>query len=232
MILPVVIDVLGRSADFAGRDRAIELFRHLFQDGRYDPRALTSLVLSLHYPENIAEDELLSYHRLWGEAVEREADSERFTSWPVSDDDEPLRIGYLSPDFRAHSVGYFIRPLLAHHDRRRFEAHCYANQRTVDEVTQGIRASVAHYAEVRDLTDRQLAQRLHDDGIHILVDLAGHAAETRLSVLALRPAPLQVTWLGYPNTAGLGAVGRLPPQRPLCRPAGRRRRHREAAAAA
>jgi predicted O-linked N-acetylglucosamine transferase (SPINDLY family) len=205
-VLPVVIDVLGRSTDFTERDRAVELFRHSLQGGRYPPRSLTSLVLSLHYLENISEDDLLRYHRLWGEAVEREAAGERFISWPVTDVAEPLRIGYLSPDFRAHSVGHFILPVLAHHDPRQVEVHCYANQRTNDDVTQRVRASVAHYTEVRDLTDRQLAQRIHDDGIHILVDLAGHTAETRLNVLALRPAPLQITWLGYPNTTGLTTV--------------------------
>ncbi|MCR4299986.1 MAG: tetratricopeptide repeat protein [Sulfuricaulis sp.] len=206
VVLPMVIDVFGRSADFAGRDQAIDQFYRLFRSGHYAPRALTSLLLQLQYPENLDEQENLEYHRLWGEAIEREAGNERYTAWSCRNETEPLRIGYLSPDFRRHSVGYFIQHVISRHDRDRFEVHCYANQRASDEITERIRDSVTSYAEVRDLTDKQLAQRLHDNGIHVLVDLAGHTGETRLDVLALRPAPVQITWLGYPNTTGLSVV--------------------------
>ena len=206
VVLPIVMDVFGRSADFAGRNHAIDQFHRLFRSDQFAPRALTSLLMQLQYPAILDEQEILEYHRLWGEAIERETGEERFTAWTPWKETEPLRIGYLSPDFRHHSVGYFIQHVLAQHDRSRFEVHCYANQRTNDDITREIRSSVAHYTEVRDLTDKQLAQRIHADGIHILVDLAGHSAETRLNALALRPAPLQCIWIGYLNTTGLKAV--------------------------
>ena len=205
-ILPVVSDVLGRTADFAGRDRAIELFRGLFRDGRYAPQALTFLLAQLLYSSVLDEEEIQKYHRLWGDAIERGAVETRFAHWQPSGETGPLRIGYLSPDFRRHSVGYFIQHVLARHDAKRFVVHCYANQRTNDDITREIRSSVAHYTEVRDLTDKQLAQRIHDDGIHVLVDLAGHTGETRLNALAHRPAPVQIAWLGYPGATGLGAI--------------------------
>ncbi|MEK6771729.1 MAG: tetratricopeptide repeat protein [Pseudomonadota bacterium] len=206
VILPIIVDVLGRSADFAGRDRAIDQFRGLFQNGRYAARSLTFFVMLLHYPECIDEQEILNYHRIWGEIVDRDTEDDCFSSWPSRAVSEPLRIGYLSADFRGHSVGFFIQHVLASHDRRRFEVHCYANQRANDEVTKSIRTSVTRYTEVRNLTDQQLAQRIHDDGIHILVDLAGHSAKSRLKVFAYRPAPMQCTWIGYLNTTGLKAV--------------------------
>ncbi len=206
LIMPVILDVFGRTADFSARDRAIEILRHLVQSGRYDPLSLTSLLMQLQYLPNLDEQENLGYHRLWGEATEQLTRHQRFAtkvSWKKT---KPLRIGYLSPDFRHHSVGYFIQHVVAQHDCSRFEVHCYANQRNDDEITQKIRSSVAHFNEVRDLTDVQLAQRIHDDGIHILVDLAGHSAGTRLNVLAYRPAPMQCTWIGYLNTTGLKSV--------------------------
>ena len=205
-ILPKIIDALGRTADFAGRERAIELFRRQFQNGQYPPTSLALFLMPLLYPEDIDESEILNYHLLWGTAVECKFAAEQFASWPSWEGNEPLRIGYLSPDFRGHSVGYFIQHILAHHDRQRFDVYCYANQRVNDGVTERIRASVAKYTEVRDLTDQQLAKRIHDDGIHILVDLAGHTAETRLDVLVYRPAPVQITWIGYPHTTGLNMV--------------------------
>ncbi len=205
-VLPIVFEAMGRSVDFSGRDRAIELFRQFFREGRYAPHALTSLLVSLLYPENIGEAELQGLHRAWGQAIEREVGDEAYSSWSSPQAAEPLRIGYLSPDFRRHSVGYFIQHVLAQHDRRCFEVHCYANQRTRDDVTQAIRASVTRYTEVRDLTDAQLAQRIHDDGIHILVDLAGHSAETRLNAFVFRPAPVQITWIGYLNNTGLPSM--------------------------
>ena len=191
VILPKIIDALGRSADFAGRERAINLFRRQFKNGQYPPTSLSLFLMPLLYPENIADSEILNYHRLWGAAIESKLANERFVSWKPREGNEPLRIGYLSPDFRGHSVGYFIQHVLAYRDHRRFDVYCYANQRVNDEVTERIRASVAKYTEVRDLTDQQLAKRIHEDGILILVDLAGHTAETRLDVR--RTTPVQIT---------------------------------------
>jgi predicted O-linked N-acetylglucosamine transferase (SPINDLY family) len=115
-----------------------------------------------------------------------------------------LKIGYLSPDFRKHSLAYFIEPVLAHHDHQQFEFFCYYNQTVIDQVTQRFQQYADHWLNCVGLSDEILAERIRQDSIDILVDLAGHTAGNRLLVLARKPAPLQVFHtVGYANTTGL-----------------------------
>ena len=113
-----------------------------------------------------------------------------------------LKIGYVSPDFRQHSVAYFLEPLLKAHDRKRVEVFCYAEVKRPEQVRRICRALPITGCD-RRMSDDALAERIRRDGIDILVDLAGHTANNRLRVFARKPAPVQVTWLGYPNTTGL-----------------------------
>jgi protein O-GlcNAc transferase len=117
-----------------------------------------------------------------------------------------LKIGYLSPDFREHSVAYFVEPLLKGHDRQAVEVFCYAEVKRPDAVTGDLRKLADHWLVTVGLSDEELAERIRADGIDILVDLAGHTGNNRLQVFARKPAPVQVTWLGYPNTTGVEAI--------------------------
>jgi predicted O-linked N-acetylglucosamine transferase (SPINDLY family) len=117
-----------------------------------------------------------------------------------------LRIGYVSPNFSRHSVGYFVEPLIAHHDRERYEIICYYNHRLADETTARIRALADHWHDIPDASDERVERTIREDGIDILVDLAGHSKANRLGVFARRPAPVQMTWLGYPDTTGVTAI--------------------------
>ena len=117
-----------------------------------------------------------------------------------------LRVGYVSPDFRRHSVSYFLEPLLAAHDRAGFEIFCYAEVIQPDEVTARLQRHADHWLITAGMPDDALAARIRADGIDILIDLAGHTAGNRLPLFARRPAPIQATWLGYPNTTGLPAI--------------------------
>ena len=114
-----------------------------------------------------------------------------------------LRIGYVSPDFREHSVSFFFLPLLMAHDRNEVEIFCYADVRRPDGITARIRKLADHYRSIVGLTDDRVAEEIHKDRIDILIDLAGHTANNRLLVFARKPAPVQVTWLGYPDTTGM-----------------------------
>ncbi|MBK8161712.1 MAG: tetratricopeptide repeat protein [Gammaproteobacteria bacterium] len=122
------------------------------------------------------------------------------------DPERRLRIGYVSPDFRRHSVATFIEPVLARHDRARFEVFCYYNNTERDAVTERIAALADHWLTCAAYTDERLAEQIRADGIDILVDLAGHTSGHRLLTFARRPAPVQVTYLGYPATTGLSAM--------------------------
>jgi len=123
------------------------------------------------------------------------------------DPDRPLRVGYLSPDLRRHPVAFFMEPLLTHHDRGRVHATCYAHVAHPDAVTARLKTLVPAWRDVRGMDDAALAAAIRADGIDVLVDLAGHTGGSRLSALAFRPAPVQVSYLGYPATTGLAAVG-------------------------
>ena len=117
-----------------------------------------------------------------------------------------LRIGYVSPDLRNHLVASFIEPLMAAHDRNDVEVVCYSNAARPDEVTARFQAAADAWHETRALSDEQFAQRVHDDAIDILVDLAGHTRDHRLLAFARRPAPVQATYLGYAASTGLAAI--------------------------
>ncbi len=124
----------------------------------------------------------------------------------VSDPHRRLRVGYVSPDFRTHSVSYFFIALLKHHDPAQIETYCYSTTRRPDGRSAELQALAGHWRSVAECSDQQLAERINADGIDILVDLAGHTAGNRLAVFAWRPAPVQVTYLGYPNTTGVAGI--------------------------
>jgi protein O-GlcNAc transferase len=120
--------------------------------------------------------------------------------------DRKLRIGYASPDFRRHSVAYFFEPILEHHDRDQFEITLYANNETPDEVTDRIRNRADRWRDVTSLSEEELAKQIRADGMDVLIDLAGHTAGNRLVAFGFRPAPVQMTYLGWPATTGVSAV--------------------------
>ena len=117
-----------------------------------------------------------------------------------------LRIGYVSPDFRDHVVGYNLLPLFERHDHRNFEIFGYAQVTQPDVVTRRFQSCCDHWCDVVPCTDAQLADRIRQDRIDILVDLALHTAHNRLPAFARKPAPVQVSFAGYPGGAGLEAL--------------------------
>lgn len=116
-----------------------------------------------------------------------------------------LKIGYVTADFREHSVAFFLQPVLAHHDHDNVEVHVYCNNRW-DYVTAQMRTLVPHWHDVRELSDEALLSQIRAEGIDVLVDLSGFTHGHRLGVFARRAAPVQVTWLGYIPTLGMKAM--------------------------
>lgn len=121
-----------------------------------------------------------------------------------------IRLGYISPDFRGHSVGVTFRDLVAAHDRDRFEVSGYHIARKAeDEHTEYYRRTFDRFVDLREASHAEAARRIHDDEIDILVDLAGHTGSARLEILALRPAPVQVHFMGYGATIGADYIDYL-----------------------
>ncbi|MGE0372954.1 MAG: tetratricopeptide repeat protein [Gammaproteobacteria bacterium] len=170
--------------------------------------AHSALLYALQYLDDTAPAQTLAEHRRYAGRFE----APFRPSWPAHPNDRDparrLRVGYLSPDFHAHSVAYFIEPILAHHDRSQVEVFGYYNHTRQDGVTARLMALMDHWLPCKGWTNEQLAARIRQDGIDILVDLAGHTHTTdnRLLTFAYKPAPVQVTYLGYPSTTGLSAI--------------------------
>ncbi len=117
-----------------------------------------------------------------------------------------IRIGYVSGDFRTHSLVFFIEPILINHDRSRFEVYGYYTFPFFDDATIRIQKLCDKWIPCNDMTDEALATRIRDDQIDILIDLSGHTGYNRLLTFARKPAPIQMTWLGYQSTTGLSAI--------------------------
>ena len=120
--------------------------------------------------------------------------------------DRPLRIGYVSPDFCNHVVGRFLLPLLDCHDHANFHITCYADVPRPDEMTQRMQGCADQWRSILGQSDQEAADLIRQDRIDLLIDLSLHMAGNRLLVFARKPAPVQVSWLGYPGTTGLDAI--------------------------
>jgi predicted O-linked N-acetylglucosamine transferase (SPINDLY family) len=130
----------------------------------------------------------------------------RYTDWFSPPSPTKLRIGFVSGDFRNHPVGFFLESLLANIDPARFELFSYTTQGSEDELTTRIKPFFAEWRELSNLSDEAAAKMIHADALHLLIDLSGHTAKNRLPVFACKPAPIQVTWLGYFATTGVAEI--------------------------
>lgn len=166
-------------------------------------RALASTRLFvLHYSDAWTPEMIAKEHRTWGNTYFKPAQTRVFTNIP--DAMRRLRIAYISPDLRIHAVVFFLQPILAAHDQEQVEIYCYSDVKKPDEVTRQLREQHGViWRDVSGLDDETALQMILSDRIDIMVDLAGHSSENRLTLFALRVAPVQVSWIGYPDTTGL-----------------------------
>jgi len=166
----------------------------------------SNLLLATHYTAHIPPEVIWRAHSHWND---RHA-ARLAPAHPVvpldRDPDRRLRIGYVSPDLCGHPVACFLDPLLSGHDRERVEVHCYPLSAHHDAVTDRLRGLSDRWHPLVDVDHDAAARRIAEDRIDILVDLAGHTAGGRPLLFARRPAPIQIGWLGYPDTTGLTTV--------------------------
>ena len=117
-----------------------------------------------------------------------------------------LKIGYVSPDFRQHSVAFFFEPVIREHNHNHFDIFCYSDSLIQDEVTARIRQNADHWETIAQMPNDKIFRLLHEGEIDILVDLTGHTGHNRMSLFAAKPVPVQVSWMGYPGTTGIPAI--------------------------
>jgi len=167
--------------------------------------ARSKLLITMNYPSGITQTEIEQESAAWGAYVDT-GNSENRQFANSRDPDRQLRVGFVSPDLRTHSVSYFLEPLLREISTTAFATYCYAELERPDETTKRLQDLASRWRETINLNNEALENLIIEDGIDILIDLAGHTQGNRLAVFARRPAPVQATWLGYPNTTGLAAM--------------------------
>ena len=168
--------------------------------------AFSNLLMALNYSEVHDAASVYAQHQAFDTRYVQPLANQIVPHLKELELDRPLRIGYLSNDFRRHATQPFIESILANHDHQQFKIYFYHNFQGEDDVTQRFK----HYADVwipcAHMQDDDLARKIRFDQIDILVDLAGHSAHNRLLVFVLKPAPIQMTYLGYPNTTGMTTI--------------------------
>lgn len=185
---------------------AIAEFRRTLELAPDDISARGSLIHALNFDPACQPPEIFAEHLEW---ARRHAEPLTAQAPPHENDRAPdrrLRIGYVSAHFREHAVSFFSLPLLAAHDHEQFEIFCYSNALDTDPVTARFQQAADVWRPVATATDEELAALIRQDKIDVLVDLAGHIRGHRLLALARKPAPVQVTYLGYQNTTGMTAM--------------------------
>ncbi|MEX2112345.1 MAG: tetratricopeptide repeat protein [Pirellulales bacterium] len=166
----------------------------------------SNLLYMLNYHPGFMPAEVFEEHRRWASTY---ADPLTAQAAPHANDRSPerrLRIGYVSAHFMEHAVNFFTEPILASHDHEQFEVFCYAHVEQADETTARLRRFADRWRDIAFLGDERASKLVRRDGIDILVDLTGHIGGNRLRLFAHKPAPVQVTYIGYQNTTGMRAI--------------------------
>lgn len=169
----------------------------------------TAYLFCLLHDDSVSPEECLAEHLRIGELIEA---PRRYLQRPHENDRDPdrgLRVGFVSPDMHKHAVAYLIEPVWQAMHAGRHRIFAYANVASEDAVSERLRALTDSWVRVDRMTDEALAERIREDRIDVLIDLAGHTTGNRLPAFAMKPAPVQVSWLGYPGTTGLGAIDYL-----------------------
>ncbi len=179
--------------------RAIQVYPH-----RYEPCAalLMNMLYNPRYNVQTIYSENSRIMRKFAEPLS--ANIKKHLNECISN--RKLRIGYVSPNFNRHPVAYFIEPIIALHNREKYEVFCYSDVQISDEITDRIISSTDQWRNIDRISDEKADFLIRKDKIDILIDLAGHTANNRMLLFARKPAPVQVTYMGYPGTTGLSTI--------------------------
>lgn len=181
-------------------DEALPHYRRAAGLAPGNAAAQSNLLMALNYAAEVPATDIRDAHVAWGQRFPAASGRPAFARTGR------LRIAYLSPDLGRHPVGYLIEPVLAAHDRSRFEIFVYSDTPAPDSMTEKLRAHADTWRPLTGMPDDQAAAIIATDRIDVLVELAGHGAGNRLAMLSRRLAPVQVSYLGYPATTGLGSM--------------------------
>ena len=187
--------------DLGMLDEAVASYQKALELAPQQIESLSNLLFVLSYHPACPPDQYLSIAEEFGKRVAALATP--YTQWTATDAPQTMRVGLVSGDMRSHPVGFFLENLVRHINPEKLALVAYATKPQDDELTARIKPYFTEWHSLAGLSDQAAAQKIHDDGIHILIDLAGHTAHNRLPIFAWKPAPVQVTWLGYFASTGV-----------------------------
>ena len=166
--------------------------------------ALSGQLFLRHYQWNTTAETLYRHHCTFSDQVEKknvcQFSIETYRKQPK------INIGYVSPDFGNHPVGQFIYPILKNHNSTLFNVYCFSNTEQMDSMSDKIKDAVFKWIDIRSLSNDAICEIIQKEQIHILVDLAGHTKNNSIEIFAMKPAPVQVNYLGYPGTTGISQI--------------------------
>ena len=187
-------------------DEAIACYQRALQSDPAHVTAHSNILFCMHFTPRYTPDEIARAHQEWAARHERPRMSGALPERRIDQEAPVLRVGMVSADLRGHAVADFLKPLVRHWPSHRLALFLYSTSAVTDDTSHWLASQAAAWREVAGLTDEQLARQVRADGIDVLFDLTGHTGGHRLLAFALRPAPVQVTWLGYFDTSGMASM--------------------------
>jgi protein O-GlcNAc transferase len=186
-------------------EEAIKCFASALHDDPFNLKAHSNLLLAMNYSEQCTQQEIYYESRRW-ETIHCLSEAD-FPCITREKQNGCIRLGIISGDMKRHSISYFLEPFIEGLDRSRFEIYCYSDVTSPDDVSERLNKLADIWLNSADLKDDELAGAIRSDQVDILIDLAGHTGTMiRLPVFCRKPAPIQISWLGYPNTTGLSVI--------------------------
>ena len=201
----LVLNNLGRAYKMMGQhSKALDWYSKALEIEPGNPVVVDNYLFALNYCHGLSPDFVAAEHFRLAKIYMKDV------AWQMDSFNKPaepyLRVGYLSGDLYTHSVAYFLEPVLQHHNYGRFVVYCYSLGNNKDGTTDRLKSLPCKWRDMSGCSPEKVASQVRSDMVDILVDLSGHTADNRLGVFAARSAPVQVSWLGYPNTTGLDSM--------------------------
>jgi predicted O-linked N-acetylglucosamine transferase (SPINDLY family) len=184
---------------------ALDNYREVIRLNPDHLEARSNLLFTINYVESFSQENAVVEAKRYGTLISSRSNP-KYKSWKCNSKTPKLKIGFVSGDMRNHPVGYFIEGLIEHLDTTKFEIHAFPTTTSSDDLTRRLKPFFEEWTPIHGKSDIDAASAIHQKGIHILFDLSGHTAHSRLSVFSFKPAPIQVTWLGYFATTGIPEI--------------------------
>ena len=187
--------------DLGRQEDALNSYRRALQLKPDEPKILAKYLFALNYLNLDTPEHMLTLARRYGQYLSGKA-KQKFTEWHIHRN-QPLRVGLVSGDLNMHPVGFFLENVLANLDKKTIQIIAYPTRERTDHVSRRLKKHCHAWTPIVSLSDQSAAQHIHNDRIDVLFDLSGLTAHNRLGVFAHKPAPVQISWLGYFATTGL-----------------------------